>query len=172
MEHRDLAKVGVAGTIEGIHLATAMGGATEPRRSARALAGRGLEGDRYASGAGFYSAVPARPGARQLTLIAGEALDDLFARTGIRLEPGEQRRNLVTRGVDLNALVGVPFRIGEVSCLGVALCEPCARLVELTGKEVLEPLVHRGGLRAAILTDGTIRVGDEIAPSEPSSPQA
>ncbi len=157
------------GSVEGIHIAAAMGGATEPRRSVRALAGRGLEGDRYASGTGFYSKVPARPGARQLTLIASEALEDLFVRTGIRLEPGEQRRNLVTRGVDLNALVGVPFRIGLVSCLGVALCEPCARLVELTGKEVLDPLVHRGGLRAAILTDGTIRVGDEVAASGPPS---
>ena len=150
------------GRVEGIFTTSMMGGQTESRESARALAGRGLEGDRYAFGRGFYSREPAPAGARQLTLIEAEILDAVFEEVGIRLGPDEQRRNIVTRGIRLNALVGKPFQVGEVSCVGVMLCEPCARLVELTGKKVLRTLAHRGGLRAAILSDGVIRVGDQI----------
>lgn len=154
----------MTGRVEGIFVTPTMGGRTESRESARALAGRGLDGDRYASGQGFYTREPAPAGARQLTLIEAEILDAVFEETGIRLDPDEQRRNIITRGVGLNALVEKQFRIGDVSCIGVMLCEPCARLVELTGKNVLRPLVHRGGLRAAILSDGLIRVGDVVAP--------
>jgi len=153
---------GLKGSVEGIFTTATMGGPTESRTSARALAGRGLEGDRYASGRGFYSQEAAPAGARQLTLIEAEVLDAVFDEVGIRLRPDEQRRNIVTRGVRLNALVGKPFQVGEVSCVGVMLCEPCDRLVQLTGKKVLRTLVHRGGLRAAILGDGVIRVGDPI----------
>ena len=74
------------------------------------------------------------------------------------------RRNVVTRGIDLNALVGRRFRVGEVECLGQRLCEPCAHLQRLTAPGTLRALVHRGGLRADVLTDGTIRVGDAVTP--------
>ena len=86
---------------------------------------------------------------------------------GGRLAPEEARRNIVTRGVDLNALVGKRFRVGEVECLGQRLCEPCAhleRLTALAGKPgSLRALIHKGGLRADVLSDGAIRVGDRIA---------
>lgn len=125
-----------------------------PVESARALAGRGLEGNRY-----FYDDAP--PG-RALTLIAAEALEDLHAETGIELDALDSGRNVLTRGVDVNALVGKRFRIGAVECRGVELCEPCRHLESVTQPGVLRGLVHRGGLNADILTDGDIAVGDAV----------
>jgi MOSC domain-containing protein YiiM len=123
--------------------------------SVAALAGRGLEGDRYAAGRGTFSG-PGR--GYQLTLVEAETLDEL----GISWE--RARRNIVTRGVGLNALVGRRFRIGEAECVGRRLCEPCAHLERVSGPGLLRPLVHRGGLRADILTGGAIEVGDELVP--------
>lgn len=126
---------------------------------ARAIAGAGLEGDRYASGAGTFSR---RGGSgRDLTLIEREALDEL-ANQGIDLEPMQARRNLLVSGIDLDSLIGRPFRIGAVRCQGARRCEPCAHLQRLTVPGVLRGLVHRGGLRADLLGDGEITVGDEI----------
>lgn len=100
-----------------------------------------------------------------LTLIEAEVLDALELPAG-QLAPDEARRNVVTRGIDLNALVGEPFRIGAVQCLGQRLCEPCAHLERLTAKAgkpgTLRALIHKGGLRADVLSDGEIRVGDQI----------
>jgi hypothetical protein len=121
-----------------------------------ALARMGLDGDRYARGAGTFSA-PGR--GYELTLVEGEVLDEVAL-------PWEQaRRNVVTRGVALNALVGREFRIGEVVCVGRRLAEPCAHLERLARPGLLRPLVHRGGLRADIVTGGVIHVGDEICSS-------
>jgi MOSC domain-containing protein YiiM len=127
-----------------------------------ARAGRGLEGDRYFDGRGTFS----NPHARgvDLTLIEAEVLDELTLPAG-RLAPEDARRNVVTRGIDLNALVGKRFRIGEVACMGQRLCEPCAHLERLTQPGALRELVHRGGLRADVLTDGIIRHGDEVIPN-------
>ena len=122
----------------------------------RAVAGVGLEGDRYAERAGHWSPD------RQLTLVAGEEIDRLAVRFDIGLGPGETRRNVTTRGVDVNALVGYRFRIGDVECEGTRLCEPCQYLTDLVGQPILEPLVHRAGLRARILTGGDIAIGDEV----------
>lgn len=124
-----------------------------------AIAGVGLAGDRYANRAGRYSRNPGD--GRHVTLIEEEVLAGLAAR-GIRLPPGATRRNLTTSGMGLNALVGRRFRIGDVECAGTRLCEPCAYLQGLVGQPVLEPLVHRGGVRAEILAGGRIRVGDAI----------
>jgi hypothetical protein len=117
-------------------------------------AGRGLEGDRYFDGRGTFS----NPHARgiDVTLIEAEVLDDLG------LTPAGARRNVVTRGIDLNALVGRRFHIGAVELLGQRLCEPCAHLERLS-PGTLRPLVHRGGLRADVVTDGVIRVGDHVS---------
>ena len=125
-----------------------------------AVAGRGLRGDRYFDGAGTFS----NPGAsgHTLTLIEAEALEAMESEHGIALAPEHARRNVLTRGVDLNALVGVAFSIGEVRCVGARWCEPCAHLQRLIGPGVLRGLVHRGGLRADLLTDGTLRVGDAL----------
>jgi MOSC domain-containing protein YiiM len=141
--------------------------AEAPMRSlaeVRAVAGRGLEGDRYAVGQGTFSV----PGGRgnEITLIAGEVLDILELPDGRPLSGAETRRNLVTRGVDLDALVGQRFRVGELELIGRRRCEPCAHLQRLTRPGVLRGLVHRGGLRADLLTTGRLRVGDAIAPPE------
>ena len=126
-----------------------------PVDSVRALAGRGLEGNRY-----FYDAAPA---GRAVTLIAAEAHEAFTAETGIELSAAESRRNVLTRGVDVNALVGKRFRVGDVECLGVELCEPCRHLESVTRPGVLKGMVHRAGLNADILTDGNIAVGDPVA---------
>lgn len=132
--------------------------------SARAHAGRGLEGDRYFEGRGTFSSDHSR--GHDLTLIEAEVLDELSFPGG-RLSPEEARRNIVTRGIDLNALVGKRFRIGDVECFGQRLCEPCAhleRLTALVGKPgTLRALIHRGGLRADLLSAGRIGVGDPVA---------
>jgi MOSC domain-containing protein YiiM len=126
---------------------------------ARLVSGRGLEGDRY------YAAAGAGPG-EALTLIASEALEGLEADTGIRLSAADSRRQVLTRGIDLNMLVGREFTVGGVRCLGVELCEPCAHLQAVTQDGVLSGLVHRGGLRADVLTDGEVAVGDPIVSAQ------
>jgi len=145
-----------------IHVAAQPGGRMIARRSVRAVAGRGLEGDRYHEGRGTYSATPGN--GRQVTLIEIEALEALQRECGVRLAPGNARRNLVTRGVPLNHLVGRDFRIGPVRFRGLRLCEPCARLQKVSGAKVLPGLLHRGGLRAEIVAGGVLRPGQELKP--------
>jgi MOSC domain-containing protein YiiM len=131
----------------------------EPVERVRAVAGRGLEGDRY-----YYDGEGLQPERdRELTLIALEALDALNEEHGIELTAAESRRQVATRGIDVNSLEGKRFRVGEVACEGIELCEPCNHLQGLTQPGVLRGLVHRGGLRAAILEGGEISVGDEVA---------
>ena len=148
------------GIVEAIHV-TATGGAPMATLDrVRAIAGVGLEGDRYAIGAGHYSGDPKVD--RHVTLIEAEEIEALADRAGITLAPGETRRNVTTRGIRLNSLVGRRFRVGDVMCEGTRLCEPCQYLTDLLGKPVLSHLVHRAGLRARILTDGEIAVGSEV----------
>ncbi len=137
--------------------------AGEPMNSideVRAVAGTGLEGDRYFADVGFYS--KASGSGREVTLIEAEAIEGMEHDYGTKIEYKDARRNIVTRGVALNHLVGKEFRVGEVAIRGVRLCEPCNHLASLTDEKVKPGLVHRGGLRAEILSDGTIRVGDSI----------
>lgn len=122
--------------------------------AAVAVPGRGLVGDRYAEGRGTFSG-PGR--GYELTLVEGEVLDE------IKLSCEDARRNIVTTGISLNALVGKRFHVGPVECVGRRLAEPCAHLEKLSRPGLLRPLVHRGGLRADILSAGTISIGDEIA---------
>jgi MOSC domain-containing protein YiiM len=98
-----------------------------------------------------------------VTLIESEALDAVRREYGVEISAAESRRNILTEGVALNHLVGREFRIGEVRLRGVRLCEPCNHLEGLTRPGVREALVHRGGLRADVLTDGVIRPGDRVA---------
>jgi len=129
----------------------------EPMRtvdSINAVAGRGLEGDRYFD-------AKKKPG-QQVTLIEREAVEALGRDYGAKLAAGDARRNLVTDGVALNHLVGREFTIGEVRFRGVRLCEPCTHLQQLTGVKVLPGLVHRGGLRAEIVTGGELKTGQEV----------
>jgi MOSC domain-containing protein YiiM len=130
--------------------------------TAQAIPGRGLDGDRYANRAGTFTPRSGRGSGYDLTLIEAEVLDELTLPDGQRLGYAEARRNIVSRGIDLNTLVGQRFRIGDVECVGRRLCEPCAHLERLTHKGVLRKLIHRGGLRADILTAGSITVGAAI----------
>lgn len=155
-----------AGRVEAIFIAPQAGAPMRPLEEVRAIAGHGLEGDRYALGQGTFSIDGGR--GNELTLIAGEVLDALALPDGRPLSGAEARRNVVTRGLDLNPLVGRRFRIGELELIGRRRCEPCAHLQRLTRPGVLRALVHRGGLRADLLNTGTLRVGDAIAASEHS----
>ncbi len=126
----------------------------------------GIDGDRYQDGTGTFSSDPRRFG-QDITLIEAEALDELEAR-GARISPEQARRNVVTRGIDLDALIGKPFLIGEVACFGRRRAEPCAHLERLT-PGTLRGLVHRGGIRADIVGAGTIEIGDTIREESPLS---
>ena len=136
------------GVVLSIHVTDRGSQPLRPVERIRAIAGVGLDGDRYALGTGRYSGDPKVD--RQVTLIEAEEIEALEQGLGIVLAPGETRRNVTTRG------------IGDVECEGTRLCEPCQYLTDLLGKPVLAPLVHRAGLRALILTDGEIASGDEV----------
>ena len=135
--------------------------------TARAIPGRGLDGDRYANRVGTFTPRSGRGVGYDLTLIEAEVLDELTLADGQQLGYAEARRNIVTRGIDLNTLVGKRFRVGDVECVGRRLCEPCAHLERLTHQGVLRGLIHRGGLRADILAAGNITVGAAIECLEP-----
>ena len=123
--------------------------------SVRAVAGRGLEGDRYFHGRGTFSG---RGRGYQLTLVEEQALED------VDLPWEDARRNVVTRGIALNTLVGRRFTVGTAECIGRRLAEPCSHLERLTRSGIIRPLVHRAGLRADILRDGQITLGDGVVP--------
>jgi len=149
------------GRVESIHITSTAEAAMQGVPEVMALAGLGLQGDRYATQSGSFSAKP-KPG-RQITLIEAEAIEALARELDLVLAPGETRRNLVTRGLALNHLVGREFTVGPVRLRGHELCEPCTSLARMTGKpQILAGLVHRGGLRAEILEGGVIRVGDAV----------
>lgn len=143
------------GVVDAIVIAAEAEGEPIVVESAMAIAGIGLDGDRYAAGRGTFS--PSPGGGRALTLIEGEVLDELG------LAPPAARRNIVTRGIRLNPLVGARFTVGGVACAGRRVCEPCAHLERMT-PGTLRPLVRRGGLRADVLSNGEIAVGDPVGP--------
>jgi MOSC domain len=143
------------GTVETIAVAPSAGEPAELLQSARALPGHGLQGDRHVTGTGTF---PSGTPGSALTLIEAEVCESFDP----PLEPSQHRRNVVTRGIDLNGLVGREFTVGEVRCRGMRLCEPCTVVQRYAGRPVLRALVHRGGLRADILHDGTIKVGDPV----------
>jgi MOSC domain-containing protein YiiM len=146
--------------VQGIFIAAEAEGPTLAVEAAQAVAGRGLEGDRYFAGGGTFFK-ERKPG-QDVTLIEAEAIEGLARDDGIELGPGEARRNVVTRGIGLNDLVGRRFTIGEVECVGRRLCDPCSHLERATQPGVLKGLANRGGLRADIVSGGRIAVGDEV----------
>jgi MOSC domain len=145
-----------AGVVEAICIAPSAGEPAQTPAAVRAIAGRGLDGDRHVNGTGTF---PSGPPGSALTLISAEVCESFNP----SLEPSEHRRNLVTRGIDLNGLVGHEFWVGEVRCRGMRLCEPCTVVQRYAGRPVLRALVHRGGLRADILQDGRIKRGDPVS---------
>jgi MOSC domain-containing protein YiiM len=135
--------------VEAIHLGAAYEPKLWPVEEVRAVAGKGLEGDRH-----FHE--EGAPAGQALTLVAAEVVDE------VGLQPGETRRQLTVRDVDVNSLVGKRFRVGEAECFGVELCEPCRHLEEMTRPGIIQKLTHRAGINADILAGGVIRVGDPV----------
>ena len=150
----------MAGVVEQIHIADAETAPCRPVDEIVALTGRGLEGDRTLAPPERWAASGCA-----LTLIEAEALEAVREQHGIDLGDGRSRRQVTTRGIALNDLVGREFMVGGVRCRGVELCEPCKHLESLTEPGVIKAFVHRGGLRANILDGGTIAVGDPVSPS-------
>lgn len=162
----------------GIFIARRTDGPLEALASARLLPGQGIEGDRncqarqaslfagearsHSQGLSYGQDSPSSPRREDLSLISADELDAWNADTGLQIPYEQFRRNIITRGIDLNALVGRRFRIGSVECLGMELCEPCSKLARLVDRRVLPNLVHRAGLRAAILSAGSIVPGDTL----------
>jgi MOSC domain-containing protein YiiM len=148
----------MAGVVEGIFFGAIDEGPLGPADQVEVKTGAGIEGDRH--------------GDKDITLFEAEAIEDLKANTGIELKPSEIRRNVMTRGVSLNDLLGHRIRVGEVEAFVTELCHPCTHLQKLTQPGVLRGLAGRGGLNADVLRGGTIRVGDQLedlGPAEHSS---
>jgi MOSC domain-containing protein YiiM len=153
-------------SVEGIFIAAQAEGPTRAVDAVQAVAGQGLEGDRYFAGDGTF--FKDRKSGQDITLIEAEAIEGLAREDGIELGPGEARRNVITRGIGLNDLVGRRFTVGDVECVGRRLCDPCSHLEGLTQPGVLKGLVNRGGLRADVVTGGEIRVGDGVTDLGPA----
>ena len=152
----------VSARVVGIYVAESGGADPVSQERATAIAGKGLAGDRYANGSGFYSELPTTPGARELTLIDREAVEAAFAAVGEPVDFASTRRNVVTEGVHLRGLIGKQFTIGSTICEGVRDCPPCNHLEELTGLKLMKPFIYTGGLRARVVADGEFAVGDPI----------
>jgi MOSC domain-containing protein YiiM len=132
------------------------------RESLNLIFGRGVEGDRYCNATGFYSNKPEE--GRQITLFEAETLEALQRDHGIELTASEHRRNVTTRGVPLNHLVGRRFRVGAAVLEATRLSTPCVHVEEVTGKAIFKALINRSGLNAKILIGGSVRVGDIVEP--------
>lgn len=150
----------MAGRVEAIHVAAEIAGPVEPVERVTVLPGQGIEGDRKFVEAGNPAHAPGE--GRDLTLIEAEAIEGLAEEHGIELGPGESRRNVMTRDIGLNELVGRRFRVGSVEAVGIEPCDPCRHLERLTQPGVLKGLVGRGGLRADVVEGGEIAIGDEV----------
>lgn len=157
----------ISACVTSIFISPVAGSLPESVQAVRAIAGAGLEGDRYCSGEGTWSHWPG--GGRQVTLIESEVVAALEQSLGDlspgspRLSAAQTRRNIITRGVRLNDWVGLEFTVGEVVMRGVRLCEPCAHLEKLTARGVASALTNCGGLRADIVHGGMIHPGDKLA---------
>jgi MOSC domain-containing protein YiiM len=152
------------GRIVAIYTAAGPGSPMQLRSEVRAVPGRGLEGDRYFTENGTFSErrLPGRE-VTELTLIESEVIQHLRLAWGLQVDEADGRRNLVTRGVALNDLVGSEFAVGEVRLRGASLCEPCVSLINSPGhRHLLRALAHKGGLRAEILNEGAIAPGDPV----------
>lgn len=148
-----MAEASAGAWVEAIYIGAEHGELPRAVESVRAIAGKGLEGNRY-----FDEGRPES----ELTLIEAEALEALRVEHGIELDAASSRRNVLTRGVRLNDLVGRRFRVGELECRGIELCEPCLHLESMTEPGVMNGLVHRAGLNAEILVGGELRRGDPV----------
>jgi MOSC domain-containing protein YiiM len=143
------------GRVEAIFISAQRGELPHPVESVTGVAGKGLEGNRY-----FDTGRPHQ----ELTLIEAEQLERTLTDHGLEIDAAATGRNILTRGVDLNALVGRRFRVGALECRGVELCEPCTTMEARTAPGAIKALVHRAGLNAEILSGGEVRRGDAVTP--------
>lgn len=150
------------GIVEAIHVSRSAGEPMESRTSVGAIAGRGLDGDRYALGTGHWS--PIRRAGDEMTIIEAEAIEAIVREHGFTLGPGATRRNVTSRGVRLEELIGRRFTIGDALFAGIRRCQPCSYLEGLLDQQVLYPLVNRGGIRVEVVRGGSFSVGDRIVP--------
>ena len=157
----------MTGTVVSIHIGPDAGAAMTRIEVAELVAGRGIVGDRYCTESGTFSKALPDPD-HELTLVSDEEISKFNATGDLEVSAGDLRRNVVTRGIDLNELVGREFTIGAVKVRGIRLCEPCSYLAGLLGPEILPALVNRAGLRAGIVKGGTIRPGDRLTVEPPS----
>jgi MOSC domain-containing protein YiiM len=148
-------------SVESIHVTAREAAPVEPVERVTVVAGRGIEGDRK-----FGDHEPGS--GHDLTLIPAESLEALAEEHGIELQPGESRRQVTTRGIDVHELVGRRFMVGSVEAVGIELCEPCNHLEGLTQPGVMRGLVHRAGINADVVRDGEISVGDPIVDQGPA----
>lgn len=151
------------GTVESLYLAPRQDAAVQKQASLQLLTGHGIRGDRYFLAQASLDTGPMSARKEELTLIDAAQLEGFNERFKLNIPLGDFRRNIVTRGIDLNALVGKRFRLGSALCEGIELCEPCSKLARTVSPLVLPHLVHRAGIRAAIIESGDIRPGDTIA---------
>jgi MOSC domain-containing protein YiiM len=154
----------ITGKVEGIFIAANPGEPTVFVGQAHAIPGMGIEGDRYFRQPGIDNSQQ-KPG-REITLVEMEAIEAMQVEDGIKITPDQTRRNIITRGVSLNDLVGRVFYIGSIQLRGVRLCQPCQYLANRTDQRILRSMTQRGGLRAEILSEGIIHLNDEITIAE------
>jgi MOSC domain-containing protein YiiM len=150
----------VTGTVREIWRAPAAAAPMQRVPDALVLAGRGLAGDRYALGGGTWAAYPQQE--KQVTLIDAAEVAAVAREVGVPLTPGLTRRNLVTDGIPLPALVGRYFVVGDVLLFGTKRCPPCTHLERLTGWKLVKALAARGGVNAAVFVGGTVTEGDVV----------
>lgn len=146
------------GFVEKIFIAPVGGACMQAVEEVEALAGQGLRGDRYTTKSGYWTRVDEC----QVTLIEAEHLEEIFRTAGIRVQDGEHRRNLVTRGVRLEDLAGKRFRIGEAVLEFDRPRPPCSYVQALTEPGMTKALVRRGGICARVVQSGAIRLQDSI----------
>jgi MOSC domain-containing protein YiiM len=154
----------MSGIVKAIYIAHTKGEPTTSVDQVHVVPGLGIEGDRYYQLL-FNPGKSPKPG-RELTLIELEAIEYIRSVEGVQITPEQTRRNIITTGIALNDLVGIEFQIGNVQLRGVRLCEPCQYLADRTDKRVLQSMVHRGGLRVEIISEGIIYINDIITKKE------
>lgn len=152
--------------VTGIYIAESASAAMISLSTATLEAGKGIVGDRYYNARGTFSEKLADLPDFEVTLIEEEKVDAFNKELNFDFGPGDLRRNIVTQGIDLNALEGQEFTVGDIRLRGIRLCEPCAHLAKVLTPKVIPALVHKGGLRAQILVGGILRIGDAIVASK------
>lgn len=132
------------------------------KEQAELEAGKGIIGDRYYNDMGTFSEKLAGLPDKELTLIESEEIENFNIEHGFNFNFGDFRRNIVTKGIRLNQLEGKQFMLGGVRVRGVRLCEPCAHLASILVPDIVPALAHKAGLRAQIISSGTVRPGDQL----------